>query len=95
MKFWLTCFVLLFTGAELFEWFSQLESWQASGIWLVLGGMGLAAASNAAHLPLWPLWLRSHEFFDAFADEASRSKPTGKGHELVREAVDSDDLTTG
>ncbi|MFK8182388.1 MAG: hypothetical protein AB8B99_03375 [Phormidesmis sp.] len=24
---------------------------EASGTWLILGGMGLAAASNAAHLP--------------------------------------------
>ncbi len=51
MKFWLACFVLLFLGAELFQWFAALEVGQPSGAWLILGGMGLAAASNAAHLP--------------------------------------------
>ncbi len=51
MKFWLACFLLLFVGAELFEWVAQIGSWHPSGVGLVLGGMGLAAASNAAHLP--------------------------------------------
>ncbi|MEM9092859.1 MAG: hypothetical protein AAGC93_29545 [Cyanobacteria bacterium P01_F01_bin.53] len=50
MKFWLACFVLLFAGAELFQWVAQLG--ELSGAWLVLGGMGLAAASNAKHLPM-------------------------------------------
>jgi hypothetical protein len=50
MKFWLACFGLLFVGAELFQWMVQL-SWQFSGSGLILGGMGLALASNAAHLP--------------------------------------------
>lgn len=51
MKFWLTCFGLLFIGAELFQWFAELGGGKLSGVWLILGGMGLAAASNAAHLP--------------------------------------------
>lgn len=55
LKFWLACFLLLFVGAELIDWFSHLGAMgggmEASGTWLVLGGMGLAAASNAAHLP--------------------------------------------
>jgi hypothetical protein len=51
VKFWLACFVLLFFSAELFQWFAELEIGQPSGAWLILGGMGLAAASNAAHLP--------------------------------------------
>lgn len=38
-------------SAELFEWVAQIGSWQPSGMGLVLGGVGLAAASNAAHLP--------------------------------------------
>jgi len=46
MRFWLSAFVLLFAIAELFDWIAQVGSWQASGIWLVLGGMGLAAVSN-------------------------------------------------
>lgn len=46
MRFWLSAFVILFAIAELFDWITQVDSWQASGIWLVLGGMGLAAVSN-------------------------------------------------
>jgi hypothetical protein len=46
MRFWLSAFVVLFAIAELFNWIAQVGSWQASGIWLVLGGMGLAAVSN-------------------------------------------------
>jgi hypothetical protein len=51
VKFWLTCCGLLFLGAELWGWLAELGSGQPSGAWLILGGMGLAAASNAAHLP--------------------------------------------
>ncbi|MGB3291924.1 MAG: hypothetical protein WBB01_02910 [Phormidesmis sp.] len=51
MRLWLTCFGVLFVGAELFQWATQLGSWPLSGTWLILGGVGLAAASNAAHLP--------------------------------------------
>ncbi len=51
MRVWLTCFGVLFVGAELFQWVVQLDTWHFSGAWLILGGMGLAAASNAAHLP--------------------------------------------
>ena len=51
MKVWLTCFGILFVGAELFQWVMQLDSWHFSGAWLVLGGMGLAVASNRTHLP--------------------------------------------
>ncbi len=47
MRVWLAGFVVLFVGVELFEWFAQLGSVQASGMGLILGGMGLAAASNA------------------------------------------------
>lgn len=49
MRFWLAAFVVLFAAVELFEWIAQLGSWQPTGIWLVLGGMGLAALSNTAH----------------------------------------------
>ena len=55
LKFWLACFLLLFIGAELIEWLSHLNFVSdfvgASGTWLILSGMGLAAASNATHLP--------------------------------------------
>lgn len=51
MKFWLVCFGLLFVGAELVQWFAELGSRQPAGAVLMLGGMGLAAVSNAAHLP--------------------------------------------
>lgn len=47
MRVWLAGFVLLFVGVELFEWVTQLGSVQMSGMGLILGGMGLAAASNA------------------------------------------------
>lgn len=50
LKFWLACFLLLFVGAELLEWISHFGRVDASGTWLILGGMGLAAASNMAHL---------------------------------------------
>ena len=51
MKFWLTCFGLLFIGAELFQWFAELGGDKLSSTWLILGGLGLAAVSNANHLP--------------------------------------------
>ena len=51
MRVWLVGFVLLFVGVELFEWVAQLEIAQDGGYWVVLGGLGLAAASNAKHLP--------------------------------------------
>ena len=46
MRFWLASFVLVFAAVELFNWFSALGSWHPPGIWLVLGGVGLAALSN-------------------------------------------------
>lgn len=51
VKFWLSCFFLLFVCAELFEWIARLGSVQLHGVWLILGGMCLAVASNASHLP--------------------------------------------
>lgn len=44
-------FVLLFVSVELLDWMLQLGSSQPVGYWTVLGGLGLAAASNAKHLP--------------------------------------------
>jgi len=49
MRFWLAAFVVMFAAVELFEWVAQLGSWQPTGVWLLLGGMGLAVLSNAAH----------------------------------------------
>ncbi|MBE9063095.1 hypothetical protein [cf. Phormidesmis sp. LEGE 11477] len=46
MGFWLAAFILLFVAVELFNWIAQVGDWHASGVWLVLGGMGLAALSN-------------------------------------------------
>ncbi|MEL6938572.1 MAG: hypothetical protein AAFO84_05200 [Cyanobacteria bacterium J06598_1] len=54
MRVWLTAFVVLFAAIELFEWVMQLSSWQPPGLWLILGGMGLAALSNVTHLPKVP-----------------------------------------
>ncbi len=51
IRVWLSVFVMLFAIAELFEWLAELGSWQPTGVWLILGGMGLAALSNAARLP--------------------------------------------
>jgi len=50
MRFWLAAFVVLFAAAELLDWVAQIGSWQANGMWLVLGGMGLAALSNLSRL---------------------------------------------
>ena len=72
MKFWLTCFGLLFIGSELFQWFAELGGGQLSGVWLVLGGLGLAAASNAAHLPK----LTGTTTSNLVANEASDRNPT-------------------
>ena len=44
-------FVLLFVSVELLDWVLQLGRLQPVGYWTVLGGLGLAAASNAKHLP--------------------------------------------
>ncbi len=49
MKFWLSAFVMLFAAVELFDWIVQAGGWHASGVWLVLGGMGLAAVSNVGN----------------------------------------------
>ncbi len=46
MKFWLSAFVILFVAVELFDWIVEVGNWHASGVWLVLGGTGLAAVSN-------------------------------------------------
>lgn len=46
MRFWLAAFIVLFAAVELLNWITQVSSWHASGVWLVLGGMGLAAVSN-------------------------------------------------
>ena len=43
--------MLLFVSVELLDWGLQLGSLQPVGYWTVLGGLGLAAASNAKHLP--------------------------------------------
>lgn len=59
MKLWLVCFLILFLGAEAAQWLGQLP-WMAS-IELslpltVIGGIGLAIASNYRHWPrLGPL----------------------------------------
>ena len=49
MRVWFAAFVLLFAMIELFDWMMQLDSWQPTGMWLVLGGMGLAVISNASY----------------------------------------------
>ncbi|MEM9948595.1 MAG: hypothetical protein AAF810_21375 [Cyanobacteria bacterium P01_D01_bin.36] len=51
MRVWFTAFVVLFVAIELLDWIGQMGSVQPSGIWLLLGGMGLAVLSNAAHWP--------------------------------------------
>jgi len=43
MKFWLTCFMLLFGGAELLQWFRQFSLPLPV---FILGGAFLAVASN-------------------------------------------------
>lgn len=50
MRVWLAAFVLMFAAVELFQWFVGLSSWQPSGVWVVLGGMGLAVLSNAGQM---------------------------------------------
>ena len=48
VRVWLVGFVVLFVGVELLAWVARLGS---VGYWTMLGGLGLAAASNAKHLP--------------------------------------------
>lgn len=50
MRVWLVAFIALFAAVELFQWVLQLPSVRPSGVWLVVGGMGLAAASNFGRL---------------------------------------------
>jgi len=50
MRFWLAAFVVLFAAIELLDWVAQIGSWQPTGVWLVLGGMGLAAISNLSKI---------------------------------------------
>ncbi|NJM98856.1 MAG: hypothetical protein HC800_18395 [Phormidesmis sp. RL_2_1] len=74
MRVWLAGFVILFVGAELFEWFAQLESVQASGY--VVMGMGLAVASN------WKKNERSKDERETMTDELilaqEKPRPAGK-----------------
>ena len=49
VRVWLIGFVLLFVGVETLDWLFQLGG--SDGYWVMLGGLGLAAASNAKHLP--------------------------------------------
>ena len=51
IRVWLVGFGLLFVSVELLDWALQIGSSQPVGYWTVLGGLGLAAASNARHLP--------------------------------------------
>lgn len=54
MKLWLVCFLILFFGAEAVQWFGQLP-WvsrvELSLPLTVLGGIGLAIASNYRNWP--------------------------------------------
>lgn len=52
MRFWLSAFVVLFVAVELLDWVAHVTSLHAHGVWLVLGGMGLAAASNSGRTHL-------------------------------------------
>lgn len=87
MKFWLSCFFLLFVAAELFEWAAQVGGVQPHGAWLILGGMGLAAASNAAHLPK----LSSSEKGEAIAKNPPIENQTEAPH---REPIPQPDKPT-
>lgn len=67
MSLWLLCCLLLFVGARGYDWISH-QSWflapELSLPWVILGGIGLAIASNRpaltastkpeSHLPLTP-----------------------------------------
>ena len=96
MKFWLACFLLLFVGAELLEWVMHIavmgDSVQASGSWLILGGMGLAAASNAKHLPKAPQVSATPD--KELASHAHESGPSESGpSEAVIEDTAVDNLS--
>ena len=86
MKFWLTCFGLLFIGAELFQWFVELGGGKPSGVWLVLGGMGLAAASNAAHLPkLTGSKVNDATALDEVSDRLAQTQPKEHPKEPIKD----------
>ena len=78
MRFWLSAFVFLFAITELFNWLAQIGSWQMGGVWLVLAGMGLAAASNGGAAGL----LGHRE------DAGSKSKGLRKGEAESKKAKD-------
>ncbi|MBD2111142.1 MULTISPECIES: hypothetical protein [Cyanophyceae] len=65
MKLWLICFLILFFGAEAVQWFVQLpwvSSVELSLPLTVLGGIGLAIASNYRSWPTFaPLPTKSAE----------------------------------
>ena len=85
MKFWLTCFGLLFIGAELFQWFVELGGGKLSDLWLILGGMGLAAASNAAHLPkLTGSTVSDATAPDKASDRLAQTQPKGHPKEPIK-----------
>lgn len=88
MKFWLMCFGVLFIGAELFQWFAELGGGKLSGVWLILGGMGLAAASNAAHLPKLTAKLISSTTSNATTpDKASDHLAQSQPKEHLKETI--------
>lgn len=52
MQLWLVCFLLLFFGAEGLQWLGQMPGLGAVDLsvpGMVLGGIGLAIASNYRH----------------------------------------------
>lgn len=78
MGFWLAAFIVLFAAVELFNWVVHIGSWHTNGVWLVLGGMGLAAISN------WSVGKEGTKEVAAKETVSKLNQPEGEHLESVR-----------
>jgi hypothetical protein len=89
MKLWLVCFLVLFFGAEGFQWFVGLHWFSGAEFSLptvLIGGAGLAIASNYRYLQT--LGLFPSDEVHSLPSPSSQSLPvTGPPHSQPTQSV--------
>lgn len=93
MRFWLTAFVLIFAAVELFQWFAGLASWEPGGVWLVLGGMGLAVLSNAGQLKAGQVADAQRDSIVPEADATPAAAPEKRAEKSTDKFADKDSIS--
>jgi hypothetical protein len=84
MRLWLVCCVLMFSAAQGYQWIGQQSWFTDPGLslpWLILGGAGLAIASNLSMMRQFqlPLAHPSPPTLSASPSEASDTLPSPSG----------------